>query len=700
MTSAALASPELPGYRLLGPLSAPTLPASGWAWRLPEREPRLITVVPAAGATERTVMQCAALNGVPGVVPVRQVHRVAGHFVLEAATDRQRSLAGALQTGVSLARFAAIGATVLEAIEALHSNGLAHGHVCAELVLLNAEDQPMLAGAATLALDPDRRQADLDAFLRLCLRALAGRGPRGETTDWTGQLQRLSRIDERLGGLAASNDPKVWRDALLELAAQRDDLRVRDAAIEPGELATLRSRIGQRPQFPDPSDADARPARLRWWRVGLLLLLLPVLAGTTLLALRDSPWLPEPLRTLGVSGEFPDASAARVRQLLGRAANAADPLEAVGYYRQVLVFRPEHPEATRRLADLIARMRGELRALISTLEIETAENLLDTWSRSIGPELEADAVRDELTQARTIRGHLRQAQSSFEAGRLLAPPADNVRYHLEAVLEMIPGEPNATQGMARLAQALVDRARGHIEAADERQAVVDLQAARAIFPTHPALAAAEAELAEWRAAVDDAIAAVARIEARSDRPDFDSAALLAAVDALAPLLERNVPAITRAGERAREALRAHANRAFEAALSAGTPASASGWLAALEALAGIGAPAVALDMRTRVDALQQDVAAAARRARLGQQAWAAGALSLPADGSALDHWRAALALDPTQTQARAGLERLQSRARALAERARGLQLADEHDHYARVAESAAAALAGARRTPD
>jgi protein TonB len=127
---------------------------------------------------------------------------------------------------------------------------------------------------------------------------------------------------------------------------------------------------------------------------------------------------------------------------------------------------------------------------------------------------------------------LEKARLAMDERRYIEPAKNNALEHFRTVLQLEPGNAEATEGLKRLGGLLIARAR---TALDERRfdnALAELEAARSIDPNDPRLVEVDARLDSMRAQT-----ALAQIQATLAAQNFDRAQTLleaAQKDALLP----------------------------------------------------------------------------------------------------------------------------------------------------------------------
>ena len=401
---------------------------------------------------------------------------------------------------------------------------------------------------------------------------------------------------------------------------------------------------------------------------------------------------------------------------------------ALDYFREVLAVEPDNEPATTGIRRVMmghlafalhalkqndfAEARRHLQVAESidarAREVVSAKKQLETAELVANQRLAAERAR-----AKRVAELMSQAETARGAGRLAPPDADNAADALGAVLELDPGHVDARRALAEIARELLAQAGAATSAGQFDQARKRLQAAAAIDRALPGIDAARATLAAAeqaeqrrqaeerarRARIDDLLASAgaAMRAGRLAPPASDSA-----LEKYRAVLELDADNAT-----AREGIGAVVARYLQAA----TKAVAAGDFAAarerIEAARAIDGNAPGLDAAlAQLNAAEQAAAEQARRQRIDQllaQAGAAldaGRLSPPAADSALERFRAVLALDRDNQKARDGVDQVVQAHLRLAlqagdgedfERARS-----ELDAAARI-DASAATLAVARR---
>jgi len=473
-----------------------------------------------------------------------------------------------------------------------------------------------------------------------------------------------------------------------------------DSGLEPrlGDLEGLEPATRTPPHLRHPSRSHARPAGSGpkpHSRLSLLTLLL--VAGVAIAAWlaqdRLRTLLPEPTHTAQLAA----AEAALAEGRLNGDSNAALEL-----FQQLLATDPDNDIAREGLKAVGRALLARARAAIAANQLEPARADFEAAQRILlgGDELDAVAAALEAAEKRRIELEplLSQALAAFRAGRLSGANNAAAELYMRA-LRADPDNALAKRGLADVAAALGTRAGAAIDAGNARSAERTLAEIARIQPEWPGLPELRARLAAARtAAPAPPPAPSSPVErqppetpiARTDvTPLLDAAeALLAAGRIDAPddpnaraLFERAL-ALDPGNPRARRGLaRIGSSYLLKAriALEAGDLDAAAARLTDAER-AGADpdeVAEVALLLREIEESSSRPPVAAADpgidRARVaalverGERALARGDLVDPPGESAIDLFRAALALDGNDARARAGLASVAPRARALFE---------------------------------
>lgn len=316
--------------------------------------------------------------------------------------------------------------------------------------------------------------------------------------------------------------------------------------------------------------------------------------------------------------------------------------------------------------------RGD-EASASTM-LDAARELLGGGSGIEGLErrLQRNALRDDALEAELVA-----ASSALAAGQLLGE--DGAASRFRHVLDLDAGNAIALAGLDRVAGRLAEEARaglaaGNFEAAGER-----IEAIARAAPAWPGLVELRARLAAQRGNARDEIALLLRragVALETARGEAEERAALAL---FREVLARE-PANPRAGEGVRDLARRWLERA-KTARATGREGEALRLLGEARALAPelVAAELAASGVQGRPPSRRSvgaglEPADRARLRRLVREASAAataGHIVLPPEESAWDRYRAALAIDPADGAARAGLAGLPARARELFEAALG-----------------------------
>jgi protein TonB len=213
---------------------------------------------------------------------------------------------------------------------------------------------------------------------------------------------------------------------------------------------------------------------------------------------------------------------------------------------------------------------------------------------------------------------LEKARLAMDERRYIEPAKNNALEHFRTVLQLDPGNAEATEGLKRLGGLLIARAR---TALDERRfdnALAELEAARSIDPSDQRLVEVDARLDSMRAQT-----ALAQIQATLAAQNFDRAqALLEAAQKDALLPPAQIAQLTKDLESKRRSVTVNrAASAAEARLNSGrlvTPAGES----AKDAIQDLREAGASAELITRLnnDLNQKLLAAARDAAAKGDQA--------------------------------------------------------------------------------
>ena len=220
---------------------------------------------------------------------------------------------------------------------------------------------------------------------------------------------------------------------------------------------------------------------------------------------------PEPEPTLPADVEQPevDTNAVRIAALLQQAQEAVAagalvgdrPNTALSHFREVQRLDPDNEAAARGINMIGGRLVELASAAIERGNVERAQRLLDE-ARVIVPGMpsvrEADArltsflARNALVELtpeeqETFDDLLYSADLALEAGQLMSPPGDSAYDFLKAALAMQRTSERAKDGLRRLSDRLLSRAREALASGQWETARDQLQAARQADGTHPEL---------------------------------------------------------------------------------------------------------------------------------------------------------------------------------------------------------------------
>lgn len=481
-----------------------------------------------------------------------------------------------------------------------------------------------------------------------------------------------------------------------------------DSGLEPrlGDLEGLEPATRTPPHLRHPSRSHARPADSGpepRSRLGLVALLL--VAGIAIAAWLAQDHLrtllPEPAHTAQLAA----AEAALAEGRLTGDANAALEL-----FQQVLTAEPDSESAREGLKSVGRALLARAEAAIAAGQLEPARGDFEAAQRILlgGDEIDAVAAALEAAEKRRVELEplLSQGLAAFRAGRLSGANNAAAELYLRA-LRADPANALAKRGLEDVAAALGTRAGAAIDAGNARSAERTLAEIARIQPEWPGLPELRARLAAARTAApapapatpshEERLAPVAEVPAPTPEapavadvtPLLDAAeALLAAGRIDAPddpnaraLFERAL-ALDPGNRRARRGLaRVGSGYLLKArmAIEAGDLDAAAARLGDAERTGADADEVAEVAMRLReIEESGSRLPVATSdpgidRARVealvdrGERALARGDLVDPPGESAIDLFRAALAVDGNDARARAGLGAVAPRARALFE---------------------------------
>lgn len=181
-------------------------------------------------------------------------------------------------------------------------------------------------------------------------------------------------------------------------------------------------------------------------------------------------------------------------------ANAAEGLARVleaGINRHL-----ELRSAARASASSGARARGPL--LAAGLGAALVSAAVAGWFLTRGPAdapggastaaTAASATGTKTDGAGQVEAALHRAREAFEAGRYLEPKGGSALDHYRAALAAEPGNPEARDGVRRVAEVMLARAEAALLQQQTREAAAALSLAKGIEPGHPRVAFLEAQL--------------------------------------------------------------------------------------------------------------------------------------------------------------------------------------------------------------
>jgi len=338
---------------------------------------------------------------------------------------------------------------------------------------------------------------------------------------------------------------------------------------------------------------------------------------------------------------------------------------------------PDNDVARRGLDAVGRRLLQQAQEALARGDVAAARTLLGDARELLGGGSDVDrlalALKEHEARGDETAQALERAAAALEAGRITGATGAAAQY--QRILDADPGNALAQAGLRKAADALAAQARAAIAANDAATASGRSDDIARILPAWPGLPGLRGEIARLR---DQARAA---LEATLERAEAQvRAGELAGTHDSALELFRQVLAADASNARARQGLRAIA-QAFvvqaNAAIDEGQAEEAARLLDRAATLAPDSADLRAArgelrELRERLDiAAERTPISPAQSAQLQRlladaaRALAAGDLIVPPGDSAYDKYRAALAIDRDNADARAGLERLRARAKDL-----------------------------------
>jgi serine/threonine-protein kinase PpkA len=358
---------------------------------------------------------------------------------------------------------------------------------------------------------------------------------------------------------------------------------------------------------------------------------------------------------------------------------APDGDNALSTFNQVLALSPENRQA-REGIERIAERFGEL-ALKRHSEGKLEQGLtLIEQGLAIAPgEPSLLSLREDLREtmadkrrtAERIAALLRLADTQMTQGRLVAPPGDNAHESFKEVLKLDPEDKQARKGIERLRDRLVSVAEEKAEAEALEESLRLIKQGLVVAPDFPRLLALRKEV---QSALDEKKHLSETIERLLNRAEEQLAdrRLTAPEGDNAQETYRKVLALDHTNARARSGMKQMIARFAELAqqkLIEGAPREA---LALIEdGLSVTPKDATLRALKRKTDRIVQEKQRVADLLAKGEAQFAESQFTAPPADSALESFRAVLAIDPNNAQAQAGLRRIADHFRERAEDERG-----------------------------
>lgn len=213
---------------------------------------------------------------------------------------------------------------------------------------------------------------------------------------------------------------------------------------------------------------------------------------------------------LGQGERQNDAADTALAELLAqaRAAAAAGRLDkgedsAIELYRRVLRLAPDNTIAQAGLREVLTRLLRQAHSALAQGALEQAEHQIARVAAIDPAHLGLPDAHAALAAARRASlpdavALLEEADALLASGQLIGPESPNAAERYRQVLAQDGSHSRARTGLRRVAQALLQQAEQQIDAHQFEAAQSRIDAARALVPNLPTLAASERRLVEGR----------------------------------------------------------------------------------------------------------------------------------------------------------------------------------------------------------